>query len=69
MIGNIGSGKSSLINTLLNEPVAKVKSGLGAVTHEVNPFKGLAIFRSEVNGIPCDLVGLPWISGTLHDPQ
>ena len=64
VIGNIGSGKSSLINTLLNEPVAKVKSGLGAVTHEVNPFKGLAIFRSEVNGIRVTL----WDSPGFQEP-
>ncbi len=64
VIGNVGSGKSSLINTFLNKEVAVAKAGLGSVTHDVEPFKGLATFKDKIYGIRITL----WDSPGFQEP-
>ena len=59
VFGKLGSGKSSLINSLLNKEVAKEDDSLYAVTQDVQQY----------SGVKDTVTTVPELSMTIHDVQ
>ena len=72
VFGKLGTGKSTLINSLLNKEVAQVGSGLGAVTLKVEDFSGKV---DTIKSVPELLITIHdidvtlWDTPGLQDPQ
>ena len=74
VFGKLGTGKSTLINSLLNKEVAQVGSGLGAVTLKVEDFSG-KVKVDTIKSVPELLITIHdidvtlWDTPGLQDPQ
>lgn len=72
VFGKLGAGKSTLINSLLNKEVAKVGSGLGAVTLKVEHFSGVVDTITSVPELRITIHNIDvtlWDTPGLQDPQ
>lgn len=63
--GNVGSGKSALVNSLLGWEAATVGSSLEPVTKEVKDFDGLVKVQGPIGNITATV----WDSPGLQDPD
>ncbi len=72
IFGKLGTGKSTLINSLLNKEVAEVGSGLGAVTLKVEDFSGIVDTIKSVPELRITIHDIDvtlWDTPGLQDPQ
>ena len=65
VVGKLGSGKSTLINSLLNQEVTEVGSSLSAVTKAIDSYE--AVVKTEMN--VADVQIILWDTPGLQEPN